>query len=289
MPIDFVYPTPAGPIGAGMIVQWQSDFVGPLPSGTIIDLTVRIPGDEVGQVWRERFPTSTPFGFVVLGTSPGQAGNVVDRFPAIASAVNLEATLGTPTTTVDSGSVSAVWQPTLGLGTQAQILSNVTGTGGFTADDRAQLAITVANTASPIGEAAPVPYTGPVPVGQLNIIPPFWLMSRSESILISGRGSVNRPSDSDHLDAAGARVFFVTVPAGFGLINGVITDFQRRIAQLAVVRVFGDGSEWASEVFDCRRSGEVLLWAGPFWSTRLEYDVAPGCTVELQWLTVPGQ
>jgi len=288
MPITFVQPVAGGPIGAGMIVQWQSDFVGPLPSDTIIDITIRIPGDEAGQVWRERWPTSTPFGFIILGTAPEQASNLVDRFPAIDTTVSVDAVLGTVTTPVDSGSVSAKWQPTLGLGTQAEILSTVTGTGtgGFTETDRNELQATHANTDQefPVTELS----TGDlvVTIASAIITPPPAFLIKKDAVVIFGRGELERPQFGRIVNAYGATWSFITVPEGFGRTFGAVTQYQPRMLQLAVVRKDFGNDEFVAELGDFNTEGQYFIWGLPF-PSRIMYDVAPGVVVELRWLVIP--
>lgn len=125
-----------------------------------------------------------------------------------------------------------------------------------------------------------------VPTGVVEqfLHPPLSVMSRElVSGTSSGSGTLTRVRGPIQVDAFGIETTFVTVPAGFGLVDGDPRVYTERIVQLAVEHTLIDSSSVYSQVQDVYFDGQLFLWdlALP---AALHFYCAPGVTVQFRWL-----
>lgn len=286
MPIEIREPA-FGHLGPGLHVTVASDFIGPLPS-TAFWLIYVVPTDgEGGNLWNVRIETQELT--VVARVGAELNSDQVQGFPTTTrpdgTTVRLVAELHQDVLTVlQQNSIDVQWEASSG----AWMLQPAAAAGGFTSEDRQTLLTVEGNTRVNYTEPTPVPADPSLPLGSFSWNGALGLLNRSESIVISGRGSAHRGSSSSQLDAYGARIFLLDWPPGYGRTPGAIDIFERRMVQLVVVRRTADGSEWASNIWDIHESGAIFRWEPPL-PLRLEYLVAPGVTAELQWYTLPFQ
>lgn len=138
MPIEITLPGPDHAIGPGYTVRLQSDFIGPLPTGSSFALTVSLDPEGAQQVDQVFVPTATTTAAFTLH-EPGQ-GSI--RFPNWTAQPGqsvrvLAQLLDSEGTQLDSTSIASTWQPTNMLWQQLQVKES-TG-GGLTTDQAAQL------------------------------------------------------------------------------------------------------------------------------------------------------
>jgi hypothetical protein len=134
MPITITPAPPAGIVGPGVPLQLFSDFIGPIPTDGFWDITITsIPGELI--VWNERkafFPGNRTYW---LGNGQ-QVSDVLENqtSPQAGEQVAINVGLNDTTGIVDTGSVTATWEPTLGLG--FQVATTPRATGGISTDPR---------------------------------------------------------------------------------------------------------------------------------------------------------
>jgi hypothetical protein len=146
VPITIVVPTPDNVVGPGLVVQWSSDFIGPLPSGTIL-LTQISDDPEFLNVDRStRLVVNSPQGAVELLTAPtgiNATGGI--RSWDEGRQVHVQMQLfdpAHPQTPIDSGTLTTTWSSTVSLQTLIQREAGNQGGGGLTDQQAQQLAET---------------------------------------------------------------------------------------------------------------------------------------------------
>jgi len=139
MPITITLPEPDQRVGPGLGFSLQSTFIGPLPSNEFWNVIISSDSEGLDTIWQESFPAPSPllsewwqrvYSFVpqnLRAVAPGTTVHVI-------------AELKHGATVDDSGSATAIWDPTTGLGTQAQLIAQQqVFTGGFTSTDRSTM------------------------------------------------------------------------------------------------------------------------------------------------------
>lgn len=140
MPINITPPPGLNAIGPGLVIGLQSNFVGPLPSGSFFNLSVFQHTTE-NVIWEENLPTTGTIVGLQLMTNQGQGATTVSAAAKTGDTTDVVAKLQeTPSTVIDSGTVQLPWDGQSGLGQQAIALSSQqgSGTGGGLTDQQAQ-------------------------------------------------------------------------------------------------------------------------------------------------------
>jgi hypothetical protein len=156
------------------------------------------------------------------------------------------------------------------------------GSGGFSAEDRAQLELSVANTQASIPSGAGSILHG---IGDLlNVLPSQWT-NRHGSIVISGQGSLSRGSEPFRLDSLGIEWHWHTVPPEAGKLVGDPDVYTQRVVQFRTI--FRDSALqlYQGETIEAFQEGDRKTWGLAVPET-LEYFVRPGWEVELSFLVV---
>jgi hypothetical protein len=145
VPITINLPQPLNGVAPGLSFKWQSDFIGPLPTGTNINVELlEAPPGELG-FFTYLQPTQVNQGIVNL--MMGGTLFVADTaWPHDGDQVLLRLRLEEPGHTVlDFGDLITTWHETAGLGVQGNAAIASGGqTGSFTEEDRATLQVTAA-------------------------------------------------------------------------------------------------------------------------------------------------
>lgn len=148
MPITLTPIGPTGAIGPGLYLQGHSDFIGPLPTGTV--WLYSIYSDQAGELLYStiRHPSqNNPDVVLVLSkTDQFQTTTVLQPAPKEGQNVQVTAQLETSSGVIDSGSQSIPWSTTDGLGNQVRIQTGATTGGGLTDEQALQLSQTQAST-----------------------------------------------------------------------------------------------------------------------------------------------
>lgn len=170
---------------------------------------------------------------------------------------------------------------------QDQHLSQVPTEGGFTESDREALAVTQAAVQVPFPISTAVGSVAQVAIGSMFGSAPVQLLSRQECQALTGSGSLARPSPGFDVNALGFSFDFLNVPTFMGRAPGALLEFEQRIVQFVVVQRDFTGVDHAVQVIDAHSDNQVVTW-GMNAPTRIDYEIAPGCTVQFCWLLLLG-
>lgn len=148
MPITITLPAPGGVLAPWSRVSFSSDFIGPLPSGTTwYGQLYATPEPTFGSVAYDfRLPASQKTGGFTIGIPAAGEGFGIFTNALLKEGTDAHLTmeLQQPTNVViDSGTVTAIWQPTTQILNQPR---TTTGGGGLTAEQALQLSETHAST-----------------------------------------------------------------------------------------------------------------------------------------------
>lgn len=229
---------------------------------------------------------------LILGTNVNVFSERIPLFmPQVAApATGAEYTLNVrvisaESTIVDtSPPIGVVWRPDpWGTAYVQSLQATSTTTGGFTQADRTMLEVTHASVVSSIPLTAPIPGIAELGLDLLQAGPPIEFLGVSEDFLLTGRGSINRPSGSTGIYAYGCRWLIEAAPAGLGKLQGVIDLYEQRIVQFVLIKGGAGGFEYADQVEEDHRGSGQLSWGVPF-PKRLEFSILPGVTLRFRWL-----
>lgn len=292
MPIIVTAPTTDQPFGYGYAITVRSDVIGPVLNPNwqfslfAADNETLLISDSAS-VTDPHVPTTRDLG-VPLQQPPRLTPQLV-----AGQNLHLQVTLNSSTGIVETTSVNVTSEPVAGVARTQLLLGQQASTQGFTSTDRAQLQETNELTqAVNFQTQVALPFSDGVGdlvvgLGQFLSAPINQLLHLDPStLLLSGRGSLERPTGAGRVAAYGAFYGFDTLPEFFGLRDGVPPMMAQRIAQFSVVRRDGSGQQYFATIEDVRADGQELIWGGPS-PDRIDYDITPGCVVSWRWLLLP--
>jgi hypothetical protein len=136
-------PTPTPWVGPGCLVGWNSDFIGPLQTGSHIDLQLATDPEFTGTFIQVVMPVEVPSTSIRVLVDGQTTVPRVQTQPAVGTPVHIGFQLfdGTQTNPIDTEVTQAPWDPVAGA---YQV--PVSGQGGFTESDRLQLQATEKRT-----------------------------------------------------------------------------------------------------------------------------------------------
>lgn len=284
MSIDITLPGPRV-VGPGIAINLRSDFIGPLPQGSewaIIVLTG--PAQEIPYIEMRIPAVTTQTATYFLSDTSQSLTTTTTAQPAAQETIRLTTELRTPTGVIDSGTTTAPWDPTLGLGLQAALTGRAS-TGGFTAIDRENLRLAVDNTTTSI----PAQIAGGLAnagMGKLfNTIPPGLLQRHGNSLHLTGNGSLSQGVEPFATYALGIEWIFDQPPGGFGFEAGNVVEYDRRMVQWMPVFTDRLGSHYWENLTDAHEAGQRLVW-GTNVPVALNYWIAPGLGLTVTFLTL---
>src|SRR5437762_4685447 len=210
MPITITTPPPHSIIGPGVALSWESDFTGPMPTGStwLVEITADAEATQGVETWTLPFQTTSSV-LIIEEPSTGfrsRNGYILQNGDVAHVQIQLRNDVGT---VIDSGTAAPHWDTTAGLGYQAEALRS-TISAGFTSTDRANLVATRSNTQVLMPSAA-----GNVAQALSSFLgdwPPD-LTNRHGSILVSGSGAIARGTDPFVDYALGFEWHWNTIPA----------------------------------------------------------------------------
>jgi|SoiMethySBSTD1v2_1073268.scaffolds.fasta_scaffold147591_3 hypothetical protein len=289
MPI-IVSPQPGQPFGIGMTGTVDAQAFELVPDTWKIDFTI-LDVPETGRVlgYSSAQGLHHPVFDLTIGktTAVGFPPTVLLPYPQWpasphGSTVYLTSTVvGDVSGLVQTETIAITYDLLSGL--QTVIPAASTASGSFTAADRAQLQAT--NNA--VISTLPLNVSGnplvDLGVDALQSGPPIELLGVSNDFIISGRGSIDRPSGSTGIYAYGCRWTLETAPLGLGKIEGVVNEYEQRIVQFALIKGSAGGFEYIDQLVNDHMGGGQMNWGIPF-PKRLEYAILPFCTLRFRWL-----
>lgn len=281
MVVTIAQPVDTGPFGPGFLVQLDSTFIGPLPSGSFWRVDIASVAVPETFLVRDDFPTASNSAFWPFLTAPTSQlpFPFANKDLVHGNPMKLLAELRSPTAVLDSLQIDIVWDMTSGVPyVMQQVLQNMT------ASSPTALAIAEETNAAVHMDFGDLGRFG---LGQLlNGIPQIPM----RRILISpdrtGEGSLTHPVGPFDLFAFGLTWQFVSRPPGAGSIEGAPDRTARRALDLRLVARDIDANEYT---YDSGSFNEDLRYMtfNPLQLTRIEYWIEPGTTVRFWWLGLP--
>lgn len=142
MTVTIQPPDPGTHVGPGFIIKLISDFFGPLPVGSFVQLQIQGGSDLISQVYLGQThtqQTTTRIHIAIPGNDISDEYRTDLAVPQAGDTVKLQAQVNDTTGVVDSGQANFLWDPTGGLPAMIQAQGSGTG-GGLTGDQADQLA-----------------------------------------------------------------------------------------------------------------------------------------------------
>lgn len=272
MPIT-VQPAPhLTTVGPGLQINLISDFIGPMPADAIWQVAITIQPDQVQPVLFYSKPCTGDFDALIVLNAEGWNETRQAWWPTQGGGINVHAQISTQTGIIDSGALSTTWDATSGV----PWLLHAQAQGGFTEQDREQLALSVSNTIVDMTDTSLPTDIHSVPVGRLFTQHPLVWNERVGPFVITGRGAISLAPGVNRGWYTGMRWFFTVIPPGWGETPGAIDEFDNRPAQLVPVYVMESGEEIGSPILDVQTSGGWQELNSGWGLARVEYDVSPG-------------
>ena len=289
--MEITSPLTSQPIGVGMFVKYDTDFVGPIPVGAWVEAHL-LPAVGERDLAIGKLFTQNPVGELVLGEFQDAAGSAFttlvlpqEAFASHGSDARLSVSLHDPAGVVlDQTTVNVKMDALTGL----QWIRGQAGSvqGGFTAADRAQLEEVHMASFSALPLTNAIGDLVDVALSSQFTCPPGPLLVPALHGLLTGAGTVTRPSGSTGVYAYGFTFRFEVVPPGLSVIDGRALEYPERMAQFLVIKVDSAGNEYVSDRYDFHHDQERVCWGIPF-PKRIEYSVLPGVSMRFFWLLFP--
>lgn len=281
MPITIQWPTAGAQFGPGTFVDASSDFIWTDHPNARWQVGI-ISEDGQFIVERQAFFASSPitYWFLTNNRATSTTTQSTVPWPVADTPVTVQIEIADPDQVYETASTQARWNPTFQLGWQ-QYLQQTTTTGGFTAEDRANLQLAVDGvTVDAFDHTVPADLHS-IPIGKLRGQYPLVWNDRVGPFILTGRGRLNLQAAGVSGLWTGFRWFYTVIPPGWGMTPGAIDEFDNRPAQLAAVYILASGEEIADPILDTNSSGGFQALQLDFTTQSMLYDVAPGFSVTL--------
>lgn len=284
MPITITLPEPGGVIGPGVKVFLESDFIGPLPAGSAWLLHTSTDPEFAHVNYEERFPA---FGTSTLETLALPYQQVIfpgdDSYEA-GTTVHVEAQLiQAPFTVIDSGTITAPWQPTQDLWQVLRTIHSEAGL-GLTTEQAEQLGDDHAAINPPLLAQDGTPITGAV--GDLIVAPSLkFLGIDTTTHVLSGSGILEVPNFAGVQTAWGLVLDVAEAAPGASVKFGYVDSYVRRVAQFLLLWPARNTAEaMVIEEFRLHLAHYTWLWHVPF-SISVAYWIEPMFTVNARFVS----
>jgi len=281
-------------LGPGLTVHWQSNFIGPLPTGSFATLELwGVANEEV--LWNVELAADPDprNSSRVIGLETDQTGiqwNASNQKTKQGDTVRLLWRLRDGAGLVlEQDEVTKPLDTTVGMPRMLRDVENTTtAIGGFTATDRANAATTQANTnvQLPVVEG----------VSALVRSAADWftlshgtVLTRGPVQLLQGRGTLPIQVLANRGLPFGATFAWFTVPAELGYMDGVVLHYTRVLFEVSTIYADLGLNEYRQDVKQFTEDGYFWDWLGKVPPERLDYWVLPGVVVAWQFMyTLPG-
>jgi len=276
-------------VGPGATISVGTNIQGPLPIGSRWTLEIRAQGTEF--IWsaggnNQETHNTTLYPNIFTQTTGQQVVEWYPQQPRLAQPASSSTLtvrlLDNNGAVIDQDSTPVQWLPEPAGVAWVQARALASGTGGFTTTDRSVLNAVLPAVRTLLPAALP---GGPQLLMQaIDLVrgPPRSLLRPFGSQLISGRGSLSaQPPGALH--SFGGTWQVAVIPAGYGKDDGQVTEWNRRIGQLVVIREGASDDLYIDVLEDTHRGNDFILWQFPN-PTQINYDIAPGVTLLWEWL-----
>lgn len=287
MPVTFLTPPANGPFGPGILVNAQTDFIGPIPAGSSWELTLLASDNET--FWSSDPPilsqsTTVVKTYGVEGTTDWRSNPPFSGY-AHGAIGHLHAKLKDNTgATIDEGQTPVTVDLISGMSyILTALLSTSLRNSTFPAEDFTTMQGDVSQIkAASFGSFGNIQ----VPISQLLQAPPLGFLRREQIVPDrTGEGDLTRPSGPVAVDAFGIAWEFVDVAEGIGVNEGAPDTLYTTPLQLNLIHTLGDGSLENTTIGNFSY-GDALWLFNPMLPTVVRYWIGPGITVRFFWLII---
>lgn len=289
MPITITPLPPNGIVGYGIPIRVQSDFIGPLPTGSTFRIIFSTDAEGDNIVYSEYTPVTGvgPYDLIPFtAETTGWQGPVA--MPLQGTSVHVLAELSDGSSVIDTGATTGTWDPTTGIPYLLKTYQNA-APASFTATDRETLNATLAGIRVNVPALAGIGGVVARTLGDLfgGSIPPD-LTHRHDSMLVSGQGAIALGTEPFRVDSLGFEWHWNTIPEAWGELIGDPDELERRVVQWRLIAQDNSGQLYQRDVIDSNFDGVRHVW-GIDQPVTLEWYVTAGCVVELAFLVLfPG-
>lgn len=288
MPVEILIPpalSPAAPLGPGMAAQWQ--FTGPIPTGWQWEYRITDDSDETQTVVSSLFPATQNTVAVGIGEPYTLSTLLTGKYqvPHGSPALLTVRLFDDQLTLREIGNRAITYDAISGM-PHVVAASQVAPVSGYAQADRDRDIKTSAAVLSAFPLTTAIGELVEVGLDAQFGCPPLPLLVPSSALLLTGSGTVDRPSGSTGVHAYGFVFRLEIVPPGLSVIDGRSLEFPERLAQFLVIRVDANGNEYVADRYEFHHDQERICWGIPF-PKRLEYSILPGVSLRFFWLLFP--
>lgn len=288
MPVTILVPPETGsphPLGPGMAAQWE--FTGPIPAGWTWQYAITDDQDELLPVLNSSFPAQANQVSVSIG-EPFTHSQILSghyQVPHGSQALFTVKLVDDFQTVREIGNRAITYDVLSGLPRLVVTPTATQGTGYVQADrDRDNKTNAAVIGAYPLTEL--VGEVADIALDAHFGCPPLPVLRPSTALLLTGSGTVDRPSGATGVNAYGFTFRLEVVPPGLSVIDGRALEYPERLAQFLVIKVDSAGNEYVSDRYAFHHDQERICWGIPF-PKRLEYSILPGVSLRFSWLLFP--
>jgi hypothetical protein len=278
--------TPEGSfIGPDMQITAFSSATGPLVPGSTLLIDFYQSGGET-LCLRYQFTPSLGYNFVTLDTdhlNPGPYTAILAPNAATTILTSIVSASGT----FDSGTTTGLtWNTEGQIPLSMKKLDDLVSTGGFTTEDRTQLAAIDTNVTSVLaGILTDIPgFAGNV-INNIIGQPAPGLITRSEIGDFTECGALTRPAFGVEVDAFGLAWEVISIGGGVGIDPSVPQRFEPWLLQLEQRHSDHDGHEYTSAAVRFDYSNGYWFFQ-PILPHLINYCILPSATLRFYWLLI---
>lgn len=278
MVVTIAQPVDGGPFGPGFVLNLDSTFVGPLPTGSFWRIDIIALDIPETVVQREDFPTDANSRIAFYRSDPAASQPIpfATKDTYHGAPLKLLAELRSPTAVLDSLQIDIVWDMTSGIPfAMWQVINAQSG-----ANLAAAAIAEETNAAVHMG----FPGLDRLPIGEFLGIP---LAGAAARELVtpdrSGEGTLERNIGLVDVAAMGIEWEVVSFPPGNGVKQGAPDRWSRRVLDLQLVGTDASANEYTRDFASFDVDHYRWMFQG-FGLTRIHYWIEPGVTVRFYWL-----
>lgn len=278
MTVTIAQPVDGGPFGPGFVINLDSDFIGPLATGSFwrVDIIAMDVGETM--VLREDFPSSINSRTAFFKSDPTVSLPIPFGTKDLihGAPLKLLAELRSPTAVLDSLQIDIVWDMTSGIPFSMWQVINAQGAANAGAAALAEETHAAVHMAFPGLPNLPLGQllSGTLPINSVReIITPDRTLE----------GTLQRVTGPIDVNAFGIEWEVVSAPAGVGVAQGAPDRWSRRILDLQLIATDGSSNEYTRS-FESFHVHHYRYMFNGLGLTRIHYWIEPGITLRFYWL-----
>lgn len=284
MPITITVPGPPSYIGPGAVVSLQSDFIGPLPTGSFWRVNILQTPDTSDIIWQQNITAGSTFTNLTVGYTGTKPFTSTQWMVPEATNVYVQVQLNPPTgTALDSGSATVQWSSTRDAWYLEKLKIEAVPQ-GLTSPQAALLAADHAAINPPLVATDGTPITGAV--GDVIVRPSLKFLGIDTSThVLTGSGTLPVPSLLGVQTGWGLVLDVITVPPGASFKSGYVRSFHPRVAQFLALWPAAHSAE-AMVLQELRLHLEHYTWLWEYaFTSAVAYWIEPGWSVQARFVS----